>query len=64
MGYFISKQDIISLGNGAYGRLGVGSTESVTMPTLLRSIKHIVITKVAVHSSGKHCLALSQEAEV
>lgn len=52
-------------GNGTYGRLGIGSTESVSMPTLLKSIQHIVIVKIAVdHATGKHCLALSQDGEV
>ena len=51
-------------GNGTYGRLGIGNTESVSMPTLLKSIQHIVIVKIAVHSTGKHCLALSQDGEV
>ena len=51
-------------GNGTYGRLGIGSTDSVSMPNLLKSIQHITITRIAVHSTGKHCLALSQDGEV
>ncbi|KAJ8297784.1 hypothetical protein KUTeg_024315 [Tegillarca granosa] len=51
-------------GYGAGGRLGIGGTESVANPTLLESIQHVLIKKVAVNSGGKHCLALSAEGEV
>ncbi len=51
-------------GYGAGGRLGIGGTESVAAPTLLESIQHVFIKKVAVNSGGKHCLALSAEGEV
>ncbi|XP_049844846.1 E3 ubiquitin-protein ligase HERC2 [Schistocerca gregaria] len=51
-------------GYGAGGRLGIGGTDSVTTPTLLESIQHVFIKKVAVNSGGKHCLALSAEGEV
>ncbi|KAJ1527956.1 hypothetical protein ONE63_007889 [Megalurothrips usitatus] len=51
-------------GYGAGGRLGIGGVDSVTTPTLLESIQHIFIKKVAVNSGGKHCLALSAEGEV
>uniref|UniRef100_A0A452J6J1 Uncharacterized protein n=1 Tax=Gopherus agassizii TaxID=38772 RepID=A0A452J6J1_9SAUR len=44
--------------------LGIGGTESVSTPTLLESIQHVFIKKVAVNSGGKHCLALSSEGEV
>ena len=53
-----------STGYGAGGRLGVGCTDSVTSLTLLESIQHLFIKKVAVNSGGKHCLALSSEGEV
>lgn len=42
----------------------MGGTESVSTPTLLESIQHVLIKKVAVNSGGKHCLALSSEGEV
>ena len=32
--------------------------------TLLESIQHVFIKKLAVNSGGKHCLALSAEGEV
>ncbi|XP_077983839.1 E3 ubiquitin-protein ligase HERC2-like [Glandiceps talaboti] len=55
---------VYATGYGAGGRLGIGGTDSVSTPTLLESIQHVVIKKVAVNSGGKHCLALSQEGEV
>lgn len=55
---------LYATGYGAGGRLGIGGTESVSTPTLLESIQHVFIRKVAVNSGGKHCLALSAEGEV
>nr|XP_032812660.1 E3 ubiquitin-protein ligase HERC2 isoform X4 [Petromyzon marinus] len=55
---------VYATGYGAGGRLGIGGTESVSMPTLLESIQHVFIRKVAVNSGGKHCLALSAEGEL
>lgn len=52
------------IGYGAGGRLGIGGAESVTMPSLLESLQHVFVKKVAVNSGGKHCLALSSEGEV
>ncbi|CAH1776574.1 unnamed protein product, partial [Owenia fusiformis] len=55
---------VYATGYGAGGRLGIGGAESVAQPTLLESIQHVFIKKVAVNSGGKHCLALSSEGEV
>ncbi|XP_063244096.1 E3 ubiquitin-protein ligase HERC2 isoform X2 [Bacillus rossius redtenbacheri] len=55
---------VYATGYGAGGRLGIGGTDSVMTPTLLESIQHVFIKKVAVNSGGKHCLALSAEGEV
>uniref|UniRef100_A0A3Q2Y7Y6 E3 ubiquitin-protein ligase HERC2 n=1 Tax=Hippocampus comes TaxID=109280 RepID=A0A3Q2Y7Y6_HIPCM len=57
-------KQLYATGYGAGGRLGIGGTESVSTPTLLESIQHVFIRKVAVNSGGKHCLALSSEGEV
>ena len=51
-------------GYGAGGRLGIGGSDSVAAPTLLESLQHVVIRKVAINSGGKHCLALSSDGEV
>uniref|UniRef100_A0A182IU73 HECT-type E3 ubiquitin transferase n=1 Tax=Anopheles atroparvus TaxID=41427 RepID=A0A182IU73_ANOAO len=55
---------LYATGYGAGGRLGVGGTDSVTTPTLVESLQHVMIKKVAVNSGGKHCLALSSDGEV
>ncbi|KAK3100706.1 hypothetical protein FSP39_024049, partial [Pinctada imbricata] len=55
---------VYATGYGAGGRLGIGGTDSVANPTLLESIQHVFIKKLAVNSGGKHCLALSAEGEV
>lgn len=55
---------VYATGYGAGGRLGIGGTDSVAMPTLLESVQHVFIKKVAVNSGGKHCLALTAEGEV
>ncbi|ESO89418.1 hypothetical protein LOTGIDRAFT_218809 [Lottia gigantea] len=55
---------VYATGYGAGGRLGIGGNDSISTPTLLESIQHVFIKKVAVNSGGKHCLALSAEGEV
>ncbi|KAK4294466.1 hypothetical protein Pmani_032901 [Petrolisthes manimaculis] len=55
---------VYATGYGAGGRLGIGGVESVSTPTLLESIQHIVVRKVAVNSGGKHCLALTADGDV
>jgi len=55
---------VYATGYGAGGRLGIGGSDSVAVPTLLESLQHVVIKKVAINSGGKHCLALSSEGEV
>jgi E3 ubiquitin-protein ligase HERC2 len=55
---------VYATGYGAGGRLGIGGTDSVAVPTLIESLQHVFIKKVAVNSGGKHCLALSSDHEV
>lgn len=55
---------VYATGYGAGGRLGIGGTDSVAVPTLIESLQHVFIKKVAVNSGGKHCLALSSDSEV
>lgn len=64
MSVLLFPVQLYATGYGAGGRLGIGGTESVSTPTLLESIQHVLIRKVAVNSGGKHCLALSSEGEV
>nr|CAB3252595.1 ZF(ZZ)-8 zinc finger protein [Phallusia mammillata] len=55
---------VYATGYGAGGRLGVGNSESLAAPTLIESIQHIRIVKVASNAGGKHTLALSEDGEV
>ncbi|KAG5897066.1 hypothetical protein JTB14_025882 [Gonioctena quinquepunctata] len=55
---------VYATGYGAGGRLGIGGTDSVLVPTLLESIQHVYIKKIAVNSGGKHCLALTADNDV
>jgi hypothetical protein len=49
--------NFIFLGYGAGGRLGIGGTDSVMVPTLLESIQHVFIKKVIIITSPQyfHC---------
>ncbi|XP_030756884.1 E3 ubiquitin-protein ligase HERC2 [Sitophilus oryzae] len=55
---------VYATGYGAGGRLGIGGCDSVSVPTLLESIQHVFVKKIAVNSGGKHCLALSSDNDV
>ncbi|CAI8007319.1 E3 ubiquitin-protein ligase HERC2 [Geodia barretti] len=57
---------VYASGYGAYGRLGIGGVDSVSTPTLITSFatRGIVVSKVACHSGGKHCLALTNNGEM
>ncbi|CAH0559020.1 unnamed protein product [Brassicogethes aeneus] len=55
---------VYATGYGAGGRLGIGGTDSVLVPTLLESIQHVFVKKIAVNSGGKHCLGLSSDNDV
>ncbi|XP_033150467.1 LOW QUALITY PROTEIN: probable E3 ubiquitin-protein ligase HERC2 [Drosophila busckii] len=55
---------LFATGYGSGGRLGVGGGDSWAIPTLLGSLQHVFVKKVAVNSGGKHCLALTTEGEV
>lgn len=55
---------VYATGYGHGGRLGLGGTETVTSVRLIESLQHVVIKKVAVHSGGKHAMALSMDGDV
>ncbi|XP_075155337.1 E3 ubiquitin-protein ligase HERC2 [Haematobia irritans] len=55
---------LFATGYGCGGRLGVGGIESCAVPTLVASLQHVFVKKVAVNSGGKHCLALTTDGEV
>jgi hypothetical protein len=50
--YLISR--CIFVGYGAGGRLGIGGTDSVMVPTLLESIQHVFIKKVIFITNPQH----------
>lgn len=54
---------LYATGYNAVGRLGIGGTDSMTSPTLVESLQHVFIKKVAVNSGGKHCLALTADGD-
>lgn len=43
--------------------MGIGGIDSMTTPTILESLQHVFIKKVAVNSGGKHCLALTADGD-
>ncbi len=52
-------------GYGAYGRLGIGGTDNVATPTVVSTLaSRVVVKKLAVHSGGKHCLAVMTTGEL
>ena len=57
---------VYASGYAAHGRLGIGGTENVATPTVLSSLatRGISIKKIAVHSGGKHCLAVTSQGEL
>lgn len=55
---------VFATGYGHGGRLGLGGTDTVTSMKMIESLQHVVIKKVAVHSGGKHAMALSSDGDV
>lgn len=51
-------------GEGTNGRLGLGHANNVPTPCQLTSLNQYVIKKVAVHSGGKHAMALTLDGKV
>lgn len=49
-------RQVYATGYGAAGRLGVGSNDSIALPTLLESIRHVHITKVRVSFACSYCV--------
>ena len=37
---------------------------TLTAPRVIESLQHVVVKKIAVHSGGKHCLALTSDGEI
>ena len=50
---------VYACGEGSKGRLGLGHSNNVSVPQLIKGLGQYVIRKVAIHSVGKHCLAIN-----
>lgn len=63
---FIVSQDgkLYACGEGTNGRLGLGHNNNVPTPRQVPIVSQYVVKKVAVHSGGKHTLALTLDGKV
>ncbi|XP_075228227.1 E3 ubiquitin-protein ligase HERC2 isoform X3 [Lycorma delicatula] len=63
---FIVSHDgkLFACGDSTNGRLGLGHSNNVSVPRQLTSLSQYVVKKVAVHSGGKHAMALTLDGKV
>lgn len=63
---FIVSQDgkVYACGEGTNGRLGLGHNYNVSTPRKVPILSQYVVKKVAVHSGGKHAMALTLDGKV
>ncbi|GIY59956.1 e3 ubiquitin-protein ligase HERC2, partial [Caerostris darwini] len=63
---FIISHDgkVYACGEGTNGRLGLGHSNNVSFPRQIATLSQFVIRKVAVHSGGRHALALTVDGKV
>lgn len=55
---------LYACGEGANGRLGLGHNNNISVPRQLMALAFYVVKKVAVHSGGKHAMALTLDGKV
>ena len=55
---------VYACGEGSNGRLGLGHSNNTSSPRQVTALSHHVIRKVAVHSGGRHALALTADGRV
>ena len=55
---------VYACGEGTNGRLGLGHCNNVPVPRQLSTLSQYVVKKVAVHSGGKHAMALTVDGRV
>lgn len=51
-------------GEGTNGRLGLGHNNNISQPRPIAFLSQYMIKKVAVHSGGKHAMALTLDGKV
>ena len=51
-------------GEGTNGRLGLSHSNNVSSPRQMSALSQYVVKKVAVHSGGKHAMALTVDGRV
>ena len=55
---------VYACGEGSNGRLGLGHSNNIVTPRQITALSQHVIRKVAVHSGGRHALALTADGRV
>lgn len=63
---FIVTQEgkVYACGEGTNGRLGLSHSNNVSAPRQMSALAQFVVKKVAVHSGGKHAMALTVDGKV
>ena len=63
---FIFSQEgrVYACGEGTNGRLGLSHCNNVSSPRQMTVLSQYVVKKVAVHSGGKHAMALTVDGKV
>lgn len=51
-------------GEGTGGRLGLGHCSNIPVPRQVTALSQYVVKKVAVHSGGRHAMALTVDGKV
>jgi E3 ubiquitin-protein ligase HERC2 len=55
---------VYACGEGTNGRLGLSHSNNVSSPRQMSVLSQYVVKKVAVHSGGKHAMALTVDGRV
>ena len=60
--FITNKGKLYTCGESSSGKLGLGDvTGNVTIPRLIGGLSQLIVTKVSVHSGGKHVMALTSD---
>eukprot|EP00118_Oscarella_pearsei_P022140 m.252836 g.252836 ORF g.252836 m.252836 type:complete len:3992 (+) comp40356_c1_seq2:177-12152(+) len=55
---------VYACGEGLNGRLGLGHSKNVPKPEQIEALSRYVVKKIAVHSGGRHCLAITADGKL